>query len=109
MKLTDLEPKFLTRIDDMNMREHDDFARADGVMFLCPKCLAESERGAIGVHSCICWNPSVPQTTKPTPGRWELHGSGYNDLTLVAGSSSVLLTSGCKAHFFIRNGEIVGT
>ncbi|RJP17199.1 MAG: hypothetical protein C4529_14990 [Deltaproteobacteria bacterium] len=107
MKLLDLEPRFLTRIDDNNFREHDDIAQSDGVMFLCPKCLSRSERGKVGVHWCICWGPSVPQTTQPTPGRWGLVGTGYQDLSLIAGSSSVLLQGGCHAHFFIRDGEIV--
>jgi hypothetical protein len=44
----------------------------------------------------------------PTPGRWDFQGTGLQDLTLVAGSSSVLLTGGCRAHFFVRDGEIVG-
>ncbi len=108
MKLVDLDPKFLTRIDDQHSRQHDDIARADGVMFLCPKCLSQSTRGKIGVHWCICWSPSVPQTTHPVPGRWTLVGTGYHDLSLVAGSSSVALLGGCHAHFFIRNGEIIG-
>jgi hypothetical protein len=30
------------------------------------------------------------------------------DITLVAGSSSVLLTGGCQAHFFVRGGQIEG-
>jgi hypothetical protein len=72
----------------------------------------------IGVHGVICWQPHVPQTMPPVPGRWKFMGTGYNDLTLVAGSSSILLTCTCKpkpgeppckcckAHFFIKNGNI---
>ncbi len=36
-----------------------------------------------------------------------MHGTGIADLTLVAGSSSVALQGGCKAHFFVRDGAIV--
>lgn len=76
------------------------------MLFLCPKCFA-ANGGNVGTHSCICWRPCVPQTEDPKPGRWEFEGSGLSDLTLVAGSSSVLLQGGCDAHFFVRAGEIV--
>jgi hypothetical protein len=106
MRLVDLEPQFLRRIDDMHFQNVDSIAEADGLWFLCPKCFA-ANGGPVGTHIVICWHPRVPQTTSPTPGRWELLGSGYADLTLRAGSSSVLLPGeGCKAHFFINNGEI---
>lgn len=78
---------------------------ADGVQFLCPKCFA-ANNGPVGTHSVICWRPRVPPDVLPNPGRWEFQGTGLGDLTLVAGSSSILLTAGCKAHFFVRNGGI---
>lgn len=107
MRLTDLEPQFLKWIDDKTFQHVDALADADGIFFVCPKCL-EASGARSGVHGVICWGPQVPQTTSPTPGRWELRGTGYDDLTLVAGSSSVLLTGpGCGAHFFVRGGEIV--
>src|SRR5690349_17736877 len=81
--------------------------QADGIELLCPKCF-KANGGSIGTHQIICWRPRVPANIAPKPGRWEFHGVGLGDLTLVAGSSSVLLTGpGCQAHFFIRNGEIV--
>jgi len=49
----------------------------------------------------------VPQTWPPVPGRWEMLGTGLADLTLVASSSSVLLTEGCRAHFYVQGGQIV--
>ena len=109
MKLIDLEPRFM-KITDAVPQSHlyvDSIGEADGIMFLCPKCFAE-KGGRPGVHMVICWGPDVPQTIEPTPGRWRMEGTGYGDLTLVGGSSSILLTSpaGCKAHFFIRNGGI---
>ena len=43
----------------------------------------------------------------PGPGRWYLQGTGLHDLTLKGVTSdSVLLTSGCSAHFFVREGRI---
>lgn len=106
MKLTELEPQFLKRIDDKHFRDVDTLAEADGIVFLCPKCFAGNGNRRPGVHSVICWRPHVPQSTPPTPGRWEFQGAGYHDLSLVAGSSSILLKGGCEWHGFITNGEI---
>jgi hypothetical protein len=108
VKLTDLEPEFLKRTSDNSSMRVDSILDADGVFFLCPVCF-KANGGNIGTHACICWRPRVPLNIDPKPGRWEFEGTRLNDLTLVAGSSSILLTSGCKAHFFIRNGEIVFT
>lgn len=105
MRLLDLDPSFRRILDERTHETVDDIAQADGVMFLCPKCFV-TNGGEIGAHSVICWSPKVPQTWPPTPGRWELRGTGLHDLTLVAGSSSILLLGGCAAHFFIRNGQI---
>lgn len=80
-------------------------AEADGVRFLCPKCFAEHPDG-VGVHSVLCWRPRVPADVDPKPGRWEFEGTGLDDLTLRAGSSSILLIGGCNAHFFIEAGAI---
>lgn len=107
MKLTELEPRFLKfEATDPKVYAHtDSVSEADGVLFVCPKCFAA--QGRPGSHSIICWRPRVPHEITPQPGRWEFEGTGYHDLTLVAGSSSVLLTGpGCGAHFFVRKGEI---
>lgn len=107
MRLTDLNSVFLKREDSHHFRHVDTIGKADGVMFLCPKCFV-ANGGAAGTHSIICWAPQVPQDTSPTPGRWKLKGTGLGDLTLKASSSSVLLTGpGCGAHFFVRDGAVV--
>lgn len=106
--LRDLDAHFIklgAPDDDYTFVNVSDIAQADGIMFLCPKCFA-ANGGPRGTHSIICWQPKVPQTIEPKPGRWSLVGTGLDDLTLVAASSSILLTSGCQAHFFIRNGKI---
>lgn len=109
MKLVDLEAEFLKRTDDSHFHRAASIAEADGIIFVCPKCYAANGNSRIGVHSVICWSPSVPQTTRPVPGRWNLVGTSLADLSLVAGSSSVLLLGpGCGAHFFVRNGQIEG-
>lgn len=106
-RLTELEPQFLKRIDDNNFREVSSIVDADGIMFICPLCFENNGKKRTGVHSVLCWNPSVPQTTEPVPGRWNLLGTGYQDLTLQAGSSSIHLTGeGCGWHGFIKNGEV---
>lgn len=124
MKLAELDPQFLRReirpchegAPGCNVvsphTDHewhvyvDAIAEADGIMFACPVCL-QANGGPAGTHYVICWRPRVPADVAPKPGRWEFEGKGLDDLTLVAGSSSILLRGGCNAHFWIRNGEIV--
>lgn len=123
MRLLDLNPEFYRRDDDTHFQTVETLAEADGICFQCPKCWEactqygepldykgepnEYAGQKIGVHYVICWSPRVPQTTHPVPGRWEMLGTSLADLTLKAGSSSILLTGeGCKAHFFIEDGAI---
>lgn len=106
-KLSDLEARFLKyapRDGKEFLEKVDSIAEADGVIFLCPKCFVEN-KGPVGTHSVLCWSPKVPPTLNPKPGRWNLVGTGLHDLSLVAGSSSVLLTAGCRWHGFVRNGD----
>jgi hypothetical protein len=106
VKLTDLNPQFIKIVSTSEYHNVDSIKDADGIMFLCPMCF-EKNKGPVGTHSIICWQPHVSQDFTPKPGRWEFQGTGYDDLTLVAGSSSILLQGeGCGAHFFIQNGEI---
>lgn len=125
MRLLDLEPQFIRRTIEpccvgtpgCNVvsphTEHevlynvDSISLAHGIMFLCPVCF-KANNGSVGTHSIICWRPMVPPNVDPKPGRWELQGTNLSDLTLVAGSSSILIQGGCNAHFFIRNGMIEG-
>lgn len=121
MKLLELEPQFL-KVDPTNpdhFQSVDFIGQSNGLMFLCPVCFLKND-GPKGTHSVICWTPEVPQTVNPKPGRWNFEGTGYGDLSLVSGSSSILLDSKplseeekargykepCRAHFFIKNGEI---
>jgi hypothetical protein len=105
MKLTELNPKFLKRDDSHHFRHVETIGEADGLWFLCPKCFL-ANGGAKGTHGVICWSPSVPQDTSPTPGRWNLVGSSFDNLSLVAGSSSVQLNGGCSWHGYVKNGEV---
>ncbi len=83
-----------------------DIAGADGIMFLCPKCFAEN-KGPVGTHSIICWFVGrVADDVNPKPGRWNPSGTGLDDLTFVGpGAVSVLLTSGCGWHGFVKDGK----
>lgn len=83
--------------------------RAQGVMFLCPKCFAKNG-GKVGTHAVICWSSSrgVPPEVSPGPGRWMLVGTGLDDLTLDGDdgkSRSVQLSGGCEWHGFVTCGE----
>lgn len=104
--LQELRANFIKRLDDKTSQMDVAMAEADGVMFLCPVCF-KANGGSKGTHSVICWRPHVPQTVDPKPGRWEFKGTGIDDLTLFAGSSSIKLDSGCQAHFFVVMGKVV--
>ena len=110
MWLTDLEPKFYGMPEGDSWQEVPYIADARGVHFRCPKCYVENG-GPVGTHAIVCWSPAVPLTVPPGPGRWEIHGTGFRDLTLrnPAKSDSVALTDegGCQAHFFVRDGQIL--
>jgi hypothetical protein len=107
MTLAELQAEFLRIVDERTTTtEGATVESADGVWFLCPQCF-RANGGPAGTHMVICWRPRVPQSRDPRPGRWEFQGAGLADLSLVAGSSSVQLTSACRAHFFVRGGRVV--
>jgi hypothetical protein len=122
MKLIALKPRFIRRVIQPCAVGHPDcsvvsphteheyhvpcaLTAADGVRFLCPKCFAAQPDG-VGVHWVVCWRPHVPADIQPKPGRWEFVGTSLDDLSLVAGSSSVRLVGGCNAHFLVEHGDI---
>ncbi len=112
MRLTELEPTFLVRKPgegDKVFTLVDEIGGAEGIQFLCPVCFAKNG-GRVGTHIVICWTPAVPATVSPSPGRWVLKGTGYDDLTLDAqqpgGARSVKLEGGCMAHFSVTAGAI---
>ena len=128
MKLTDLEPslkKIVVKEDTWTRRKEDGsdeqvtgpryyfhevetIAEADGIWFLCPKCFRDNGNSNVGTHCVSCWRPRVEQSEHLTgPGRWELVGNNFNDLSLVANPTSVQLEGGCNAHFTVSNGEII--
>ena len=103
----DLEACFLTLMDDKTMRRGNEMTGAQGVIFLCPKCF-EMNKGSVGTHSVICWfkDRGIPDNMDPKPGRWNPSGTSLDDLTFVGpGAVSVLLTSGCGWHGFVKDGS----
>jgi anti-sigma factor ChrR (cupin superfamily) len=111
VRLTELEPEWVMLVPAPPVPKGtcmkvDTLPEADGIFFLCPKCWMGNGGRREGVHQILCWQPNVPQDVHPVPGRWKFEGTSFEDLTLVAGSSSVALVGGCEAHFWIRNGEI---
>lgn len=116
MRLTELEPKFLKRESDTLFHMVDTLGEADGLRFLCPVCW-KANKGPVGTHGIMCWSPSVPLTTPPVPGRWSMVGTGFHDLSLVAGSSSILIHASEREkakgilehwHGHITDGEVTG-
>ena len=126
MRLLDLEPEWVAdyKTDPRSYRRHDDVAsgyqhpepddwppltrisltQAQGVMFLCPVCFVKNG-GPVGTESVLCYfrDRGVPDDAVPGPGRWNVTGTGFDNLTL---SPSVNVDKG-HWHGFIRNGEIV--
>jgi hypothetical protein len=104
MKLRDLEAAFI-KITERGYRTDATFADCDGLIFLCPKCFADNN-GPVGTHCVICWKSKIPADVFSGPGRWDRRGTGIDDLTLYAGSSSIQLTGSCNWHGFVGNGGV---
>src|SRR6267142_3438022 len=115
MRLTSLQPQwvnyesasYVDRFTDLHTHvEYDqeevaegyhdqleEFAKADGVMFLCPVCFVKNG-GPVGTESVLCWfanKPYIPASAIPGPGRWTASGSSFDDLSL---SPSVNVSNG---------------
>lgn len=125
MKLTELRPQFCrvefkvetrrcvrpdgSRYDKTGPCQYnifvDTLAEAQGITFLCPKCF-EANKGSVGTHGITCWfrGRGVPDEATPGPGRWDVSGNNYADLTL---RPSILLPGeGCGWHGYITVGDI---
>lgn len=106
MKLLELEPKLLvTGEGDVYSQQADNFERAQGIEFSCPKCKN---------HLIEVWfaGRNTPQTHTPRSGGWGISGTGLIDITI---SPSIDMRYGseehpktyCHWHGFIQNGEII--
>lgn len=111
MKLSSLEPKWVTCPTVDSIGHTDSIALSQGIRFFCPKCFVANGYQFPGVHVVICWahGRGVPDEASPKPGRWVMSGTVFDDLTLTAPpghTSSILLTTGCRWHGFITQGEV---
>jgi hypothetical protein len=125
MKLTELEPEWVNyagthshrRFSDTHSHvdygegqdwanppwSSEDIAKAQGIMFLCPTCFKKNN-GPVGTESVLCWfkDRGVPDDELPGPGRWQVSGSSFDDLSL---SPSVNVDHE-HWHGWVQNGEI---
>lgn len=109
MRLLELQPHFFVLKTDYGedgerryFHHIDDFNKATGMRFLCPKCFIENG-GEIGTHQLIVWfaNHGAPQG-------WNVVGTGYNDISFVPpGLTSIQAVGGCAVHIQITNGEVI--
>lgn len=105
VRLDALRAAWVRRIGENNHETINNFADADGLRMLCPKCF-HSHGGEKGTHWLVCWRPRVREGAGPGAGRWEFVGTGINDVSLITskGLCSVQLTGGCLAQFYVRHG-----
>lgn len=99
LKLIDLEPHLLKRVTPFDYEHADDVSAADGMIFLCPACYWSNSGHKDRVHAMVVW-------LLPRPRCWGFEGTDYRDLSIKAGSVSVTIISGCKAHFDIKRGKV---
>lgn len=109
MRLTELDPHFLLYCEEngrASWRQTDDIIRAQGILFLCPKCFDE-HGGPVGTHSVIIWfrDRGVPDMAEPGPARWSVvsESTDYGNLTLTP---SIRFPTGCKFHGKVQGGEV---
>ena len=90
MRLTALSPQFL-KVEAVDRFHHvESFASAQGICFLCP-CGSG--------HQIFAWFKGRDVPTELGP-RWDVHGTGYADLTLVPS-----VDTKCW-HGHVREGEV---
>lgn len=105
MRLLELEPTFYRITEPRRYAVVYALAEAHGVDFLCPLHFLKNG-GPIGTHHVLCWfaGRGVPDDLKPGPGRWNVSGNDFSDLTL---SPSVHLPGAdCGWHGHVIGGEV---
>jgi hypothetical protein len=119
MRLTQLDPQFVTYEDTGEhkyIHHVKTLAEAQGIMFLCPRCFVANGYTNVGTHQVLCWSRSAgaSEHADPRPGRWQMVGTNFSDLTLNGdllgmpgqGSRSIQLLGGCNWHGYITDGEV---
>jgi len=94
MKLAELDAYFV-RSEGPGYRRHVEFAEAQGIVFVCPKC--KDKDG----HSVCVWfiGRGVPEDEPPLP-RWSFNGTSLENLTIFPSID----VKGCW-HGWITNGD----
>lgn len=88
VRLLDLDPKWVHEYNVLkpSWRRADHLCpqTAQGILFLCPQCF-HNRGGPVGTHSVLLWfaDRGVPLDVLPGPGRWNVSGSSFEDLTLT--------------------------
>ena len=107
IKLLDLEPHFLKLVTPLAYEHTDDVALSDGMIFLCPACYWSND-GKVGTP--VASSCSEHRAARGCP--FALRRCGFRSARLrrphgrKAGSSSVHLIGGCRAHIYIRGGKV---
>jgi len=105
--LTDLNAALVVMTGAYSFAPTSSFAAADGVTFLCPRCVALF--GASASHSVAAWSSTgaAPAGLAPPGTRWRMYGTGVADLTLVADPprDDVFLRSACTWQGQVVNGS----
>lgn len=102
-RLADLDPQFLRHAGQTLVDVP--FGEAQSVWFECPVC-----REGRGHHVLVSFagrglaDDQGSQNRKGEPSRWNVTGTGIDDLTL---HPSVDCTPGCPWHGWVRNGEMI--
>ena len=98
MRLSALEPHFLKNVEASSAYEYTDNIReADGLEMQCPACHWAFKGGSEPVHHIVLWEDRR---------HWQFVGTGYDDVSILAGSLAVWFTSGCKARFYCKRGKV---
>lgn len=110
MRLRDLDGQLVRREPAANGNDSyapvATVAEADGVMFICPACVAKLGT-VIGAHSVLCWFVGkVPDDLDPKPGRWIPSGTTIDDLSFVGPQAASVLLEGseCGWHGYVKDG-----
>jgi len=120
VKLRDLNGRLIKFSLTQTVRLDDKVEGAQGVMFQCPRCaqgkeIAEEEgrRFVRGAHYIRIFfsNPRGTEVAPPEVDnnpRWEMSGTGIDDLTLQPSINLDLPENGpnsCKWHGWVKNGD----
>ena len=98
MKLTDLDPHFLRQRDKQTFVATDDLHEAVALQLRCPCCHWAFRHNHQAVHRVTVWRPRAG---------WDFGGSGYGDLSFIAGRGDVVaVTPSCGAPFTVRAGKV---